>query len=282
MKLNITPIFFLLFTIFSFGQKFEYSIISIPDSLKQNANSVVRLSQLSVDIISQKSVTFKSIQAVTVLNELGLRTLDLSENYDKNTRINKIEATAYDAFGKELKKYKRKDFRDTSVADGYSVFSDNRALYLDYIPITYPFTIVFETEVWTSNTAFIPPWSPVDNYLVSTQDTSLTITYKSELNLKKKENNFSDKYPIQKKETASSITYSAKNLVAKKREELSPGFMEVFPTVRFALENFALENVDGNATNWQEFGKWYYNSLLADTEEIPAETQIKINSLVGN
>jgi transglutaminase-like putative cysteine protease len=282
MKLNITPIFFLLFTIFSFGQKFEYSIISIPDSLKQNANSVVRLSQLSVDIISQKSVTFKSIQAVTVLNELGLRTLDLSENYDKNTRINKIEATAYDAFGKELKKYKRKDFRDTSVADGYSVFSDNRALYLDYIPITYPFTIVFETEVWTSNTAFIPPWSPVDNYLVSTQDTSLTITYKSELNLKKKENNFSDKYPIQKKETASSITYSAKNLVAKKREELSPGFMEVFPTVRFALENFALENVDGNATNWQEFGKWYYNSLLADTEEIPAETQIKIKSLVGN
>jgi hypothetical protein len=277
----ILTLFFLIFSLSSFGQKSEYSTLNIPDSLKQNANAVIRLSQINVDITSQKSMSIKSVQVTTVLNELGLRNLDLYESFNKNRRIIKIQSTAYDALGKELKSYKRKDFRDISVADGFSVFSDNRALYLDYTPITYPFTMVFEVEIETSNTAFIAPWSPMDGYLVSTQSTSLTINYKTELILKKKEINFQSKYPIDKIETASSISYSAKNLVAKKREELSPSFVDIFPIVYFALERFELENVEGMASNWAEFGKWYYNSLLADTEEIPADTQVKIKQLIG-
>jgi hypothetical protein len=282
MKLNIFSCLLLFTSLFSFGQISEYSSLTIPDSLKHNANAVIRLNQINVDITSQKEMTIKSIQVTTVLNELGLRNLDLYESYDKNRKITKIQATAYDAFGKELKTYKRKDFKDTSIADGFSVFNDNRALYLDYTPVAFPFTMVFEVEIGTSNTAFISPWSPMDGYLVSTQNTSIAITFKSELILKKKEVNFSSLYPLQKNETQSSISYSAKNLVAKKREELSPSFVDTFPIVYFALENFELENVAGKASNWSDFGKWYYNSLLADTEEIPEETQLKIKKLVGN
>jgi hypothetical protein len=282
MKLKLLPILFLFFTILSTAQKLEYATFNIPDSLKQNANAVVRLSQLIINISSQKSMTLKSTQVITILNELGIESLDLMESYDKNRSINKIEATAYDAFGKELKKYKRKDFKDQSVADGISIFNDNRILYLDYTPITYPFTMVFETEVETSNTAFIPSWSPMDGYLVSTEKTSLVITFKQELQLRTKELNFSSKYSIEKTEMASSITYSAKNLVAKKREDLSPDFREIFPIIYFALNNFQLENVEGKAVDWAEFGKWYYSSLLADTEEIPEATQFKIKELIGN
>ena len=282
MKVAILPIFFLFVSIVSFGQKSEYSISSIPDSLKQNANAVVRLSQLDVTIASQKTMILKSVQVTTVLNELGLRSLDLMEYYDKNTKITKIEAAAYDASGQVLKAYKRKDFKDTSVADGVSIFNDNRALYLDYTPIAYPFTMVFEVEVETSNTAFIPNWRPMGGYLVSTEKAALKINYNSELRLRTKEINFLDKFSIERNATANSIAYSAKNLVAKKREELSPGFTGVFPMVYFALENFRLENVDGKATNWKEFGQWYYNALLADTDEIPQETQAKIKQLVGN
>jgi len=282
MKSNITFLLLLFVTVFSFAQNKEYSVLIIPDSLKQNANAVIRLSNIDISIISQNSMVINTKVVTTVLNELGLRNLNLSEYYDKNRKISSIEATAYDAFGKVLKTYKRRDFRDTSVADGISIFNDNRALYLDYTPVTYPFTVVFETKTETSNTAFIPTWSSMDGYLVSTENTLLTINYKTELNLRMKEVNFSPKYPIDKKETSNSISYSAKNLIAKKREELSPDFNEIFPTIYFALENFQLENVDGKAKNWNEFGKWYYNSLLADTEEIPEETQVKIKQLVGN
>lgn len=280
--MKILPIIFALFTTTFFGQKLEYSVLNISDSLKQNANAVVRLSEIEIDITSQKNMVIYTTVVTTVLNELGLRNLDLSEYHDKNRKIIYINATVFDAFGKFLKTYKRKDFRDVSVADGVSIFNDNRALYIDHTPISYPFTVVFETKIETSNTAFIQPWSPVDNYLVSTENTSITINFITELNLKKKEVNFSKKYPFEKKETASSINYIIKNLVAKKREELSPSFVEIFPVVYFALENFDLENVAGKVSNWADFGRWYYNSLLADTEEIPQETQLKIKCLIGN
>lgn len=282
MKIKLLPLLFLFSSIVSVAQKLEYALLAIPDSLKQNANAVVRLSQLDINISSQKLMTLQSTEVITVLNEFGLESLHLAKSYDKNKSINKIEATLYDAFGKELKKYKRKDFKDHSVADGVSIFNDNRMLYLDYTPTAYPFTMVVETEVETSNTAFIPAWSPIDDYLVSVEKTSISITYKPELQFRKKEINFSVLYPISKIETSNSITYSAKNLLAKKCEELSPDFRKLFPMVYFALNNFQLENVIGRAVDWAEFGKWYYSSLLADTEEIPVTTQQKMRELVGN
>ncbi len=273
----------LLFISFAVSaQKLEYSVLTLPDTLKQNANAVIRSNEMTIDVVSQKAMIIKATSVVTVLNELGLRSLELHEYYDKNTRISKIEATVFDSFGKEIKKYRRKDFNDTSVADGVSIFNDNRALYLDYTPTNYPFTMVLETEIETSNTAFIPSWSPNGGYLASVEKTALTITYKPELKLNKKEVNFEGQNYIEKKETPTSISYSAKNLIAKKREELSPGFNQLFPIVYFSLESFSLENVSGKATDWKEFGKWYYESLLADTEEIPEETQLKIKQLVGN
>jgi transglutaminase-like putative cysteine protease len=282
MKSFFLSLFFLSLSLVVHAQKLEYASLTIPDSLKQNANAVVRLHEVSINIPSQNEMTIKTKVVTTVLNELGLNSLDLSEYHDKNRRITKIEALVYDAFGKELKSYKRKDFKDVSVADGVSIFNDSRALYLDYTPINYPFTIVFETEVETSNTAFIQSWVPLESYLKSVEKTVFTIAFKPELVLKRKEVNFSSQYAIELKETPNSVSYSAKNLLAKKREELSPSFMKIFPVVYFSLENFSLENVDGNATNWKEFGKWYYESLLADTEDIPEETQIKIKQLIGS
>lgn len=281
MKRTILPFVLALISSFAFSQKFQYATATISDSLKLNANVVVRLSQLDISIPSQNSMTLKSTVATTVLNELGLRNLDLSENYDKNARISKIEATVYDTFGNEVKVYKRKDFKDTAVADGISIFNDNRALYLNYTPTKYPFTIVLEMVIETSNTAFIPSWSPIDSYLASTEKTFLTIKYKPELKLKVKEVNFSNKYKIEKTVTESSISYAAKNIPANKGEELSPDFAKIFPMVYFALENFQLENVNGNATNWKEFGKWMYDSLLEDTEEIPEATKATLKQLVG-
>ena len=281
MILKKLPLLFILISTSIFSQKVEYSTLTIPDSLKQNANAVVRLSQLVINITSQKSMTVKSLQITTVLNELGLRSLNLVENYDKNNRINKIEATAYDAFGKQIKSYRRGDFKDQSAVDGGTLFSDNRLLYLDYTPTTYPFTMVFEVESETSNTAFIPSWSPMDGYLVSTENTSLTINYNPELHLKSKEFNFSNKYPVEKKETAKSISYSAKNLVAKKYEELAPSLDLIFPRVMFGLELFNLEGIEGNAKSWKEMGKWFYDEILSGTTELSEETKIKIKNLVG-
>jgi hypothetical protein len=108
MKLNIFSYLFILSSLFCYSQNSEYSSLNIPDSLKQNANAVIRLRKLDITISSQKLMTIKSIRVTTVLNELGLRSLDLAESYDKNRKINKIEATVYNAFGKERPKKRKR------------------------------------------------------------------------------------------------------------------------------------------------------------------------------
>lgn len=281
MKVTILPVFFLFVSILSFGQKTEYSIASIPDSLKQNANAVVRLNLVNINIPAQDKMVLQSLKVITILNEYGLEDLDLSEGYSKNDRVNKIEATVYDAFGKQVKAYKRKDFKDVSATDGGTIFSDNRKLYLDYTPVSYPFTVAFESETETPNTVFIPAWRPIDSYFVSTQNTTFTVTFKPELKLKIKEFNFSDKIAIEKKETPSSVSYSAKNLTAYKPEEMAPSIDLIFPRVMFGLNSFSLEGIKGNAETWKEMGKWFYDDILSGTTDLPEETKAKIKSLVG-
>lgn len=282
MKLNIIILFSLLVSNFFLAQKKEYSVATISDSLKINANAVIRASDITITISSQNAMTITTKVVTTVLNEFGLRNLSLSENYDKNRKISKIEAIAYDAFGNEIKSFKKKDFKDISVADGVSIFNDNRVLYLNYTPIAYPFTMVFESQIVTSNTAFIPSWSPVDDYYVSTENTKLTISFKPELKVNFMELNFSKKYLINKTLTNTQINFTASNVKASKKEELAPVFSKVFPLVIFGLDKFHLEGINGLANSWNEMGKWFYDNILNGTTELPEETKVIVKNLVAN
>ncbi len=273
-------IIFLIFPFCCFSQDINLSSMLIPKELTENANSVVRNQKIEIEIPSQKLMIIKKSKTITVLNSKGINNIDAIEYYDKSTKVKSIEAIVYDSFGKEIKKIKRKDFIDQSVADGFSVYSDNRMIYLDYTPTQYPFTIFYNSEVETSNTAFIPTWYPIDDYYESVQESSVTVRYVSDLGFKFKERNFTDD-KIKKTIKNQLISYQVENYIARKSEELSPSFIKNNPSVLFGLDYFNLEGYLGNAKNWDEFSLWIYNSLLKDTESIPESTISKIKALVG-
>lgn len=274
-------LFALLFITSSYSQDISYAAFTIASEFKENANAVVRLSQKNITIVSQNSMFITEKRVITVLNEYGISNINALEYYDKNRKIKKVEVSFYDALGKKIKTVKRKDFKDASVGDGFSVFTDNRMLFYDYTAINYPFTAVYESEVETSNTAFIPSWSPVDDYYVGSENTLLTISFPKELGFKDKVANFSDRYPIIRSNNENSITYRAENVKAIKWEENCPGFLDVVPIVYFKVEKFNLEGVNGVAENWKDFGKWFYESLLVNTDELPLETIEKVKNLIG-
>ena len=264
-----------------FSQKSDYSALTIPDSLKENANAVVRLNQIDIVIASQRSMNIKAKRVVSVLNENGFNAVEAFENYDKSNPVKNIVATVYDAFGKEIKKIKRSDFRDVSAVSGSTLFSESRYIYLDYTPIQYPFTIVFESEIETSNTAFIPQWMPLRDYGVSVEKSILNISYPSNLGFKYKEFNFSNFNVKKIQETTNGISFVATKIVAQKDESASPSVTYLFPRVMMGLELFHLEGVDGVAKSWTEFGKWYNEKILPGTNELPEATKAKMKSLVG-
>ncbi|PZX92299.1 DUF3857 domain-containing protein [Flavobacterium aquariorum] len=277
---SITSIF-LFTTTFLFAQKSDYSTLTISDSLKENANAVVRLNQIDIIIASQRSMNIKNKRVVTVLNENGLGAIEAYENYDKSSPVKNILATVYDASGKEIKKIKRGDFRDVSAVSGSTLFSESRYIYLDYTPIQYPFTVVFESETETSNTAFIPQWMPLNDYAVSIEKSILNISYPSNLSFKYKEFNFSNFNVKKTIETSTQLSYTASKMLAQKEETASPSISYLFPRVMMGLELFHLEGVDGTAKTWTEFGKWYSEKILQGTTDLSEETKVKIKALVG-
>jgi hypothetical protein len=282
MKFLVSSLITFLFAATIFAQKLEYSTLLIPDSLKQNANAVVRLNQIDILISSQRNMNIKEKRVVTVLNEKGQGSVDAYENYDKRRTVESIQATVFDAFGNEIKKIKRKDFRDQSAVGGGTLFSDDRYIYLDYTPIQYPFTIVYESEIETSTTAFIPQWFPLANYLLSIEKSVLNVSYPDNLGFKKMEFNFPN-FKINKTvDTSTQLSYTATGIVAQKYEDYSPSISEIFPRVMMGLEYFNLEGLDGNAKNWKEYGQWFSDKILTGTVELSAETKAKIKTLVGN
>ncbi|MFV8346070.1 DUF3857 domain-containing protein [Flavobacterium sp. ZB4P13] len=273
---------FLFFTSFIFAQKIEYNSLNISDSLKENANAVVRLNQIDIVIASQRSMNIITKRVVTVLNEKGLSAIDAIESYDKRTNIRNIEAIVYDILGKEIKKIKRKDFKDQSAVDGGTLFSDNRYLYLDYTPVQYPFTIVFDSEIETSTTAFIPKWYPSSDYFVSVEKSILNVKYPDNLGFKKMEFNFSNSKIDKTIDTTTQLSYNATNILAQKQEDYSPSFSSIFPNVMMGLELFHLEGVDGNAKTWKEMGLWFSDKILSGTMDLTEETKVKTKQLVGD
>ena len=282
MKKSVFLFIFYLISFYSYAQKADYSTLFIPDSLNQNANAVVRLNQIDITISSQRKMKIHTKRVVTAFNERGRYAIDASENYDKSSSVNSIEATVYNGFGNEIKKIRRSDFKDQTASGDGTMFSDTRVIYLDYTPTEYPFTLVYESEITTSNTAFIPTWMPITDYFVSTQKSILNVYYPDNLGFKKKESNFS-KFKIEKiTDNATQLSYQMSNIIAQKAESNSPSFITIFPKLMLGLELFNLEGVDGNAKTWKEFGQWYYDKILAGTTDVSDETKDKMKALVGN
>lgn len=149
MKRSPRLLFLLLFSAITiFAQETDYSVLTIPVALKENANAIVRNNSVLITIEDVNKMIVSKTEVVTVLNKLGNSDARIVESYDNDTKITKLSAVIYDAFGKQIKKYKERDFLDVSAVDGGTLYSDSRVKYIDYTPISYPYTLVFKSELY--------------------------------------------------------------------------------------------------------------------------------------
>lgn len=263
---------------FIFSQDEDLSILSIPDNLTKNANSVIRFDETNVELLSQRKMLIKVRKAITILNKRGDENSQLVVPYDKSNQIKKLKAYAYNSFGVEEKKISKKDFGDFS-ADGSSLFVDNRLKHYKYTPKAYPYTFYYEYELESSNTAFIPRWFPFDSYNQSIQNSTFHLIYPNDLKIQKEEKNF-ENFKVKKVTTNNKLTFILSNSLAIKNEQLCPSYIDIMPNAILATNKFRLEGVDGVANDWNEFGKWMYTNLISSRMELPETTKIKVKQLV--
>jgi transglutaminase-like putative cysteine protease len=268
---------FLLFTIISNSQSNKTNALTLSSELKEHANAVIRYKTLEIEIKDYNKMLVKEHRIVTVLNDYGRKNISAYLGYDDAVNIKKIHAIVYDAFGKEIKSFKERDFKNVSAVSGGTLFSDNREKYLSYTPSNYPFTVEFTSEYVTSTTAFMPRWMPIEGYYVSTEFSSFKVINSSGIVLKKKATNFKD-YNITE---VSEFNFEASNLKAIKAEAFAPDFSAFAPRLKLALQEFDMKGVKGNNTGWQSFGKWVDTDLNKGTETLPESVIAEVKNLTA-
>lgn len=263
----------------SFAQITDTSAFSIPEELTESAQAVVRQESKEIEMISDSKMIVRHEFILTVLGKAGDSYAHLYLPYDDHTKIKEAEGWIINSFGKEIKHVKKGDFEDVSAVGSSNLFSDNRALYFEVPPQSYPYTIKYEYEYHTSNTAFIPAWYPIKGYGISTEYSSYTIKHPSDIQVNFRAHSLED-YQVEQKIDDTQIRYQLSNASGLIHEPLGLDFESLAPHVLFASNTFSLAGHLGQAQNWNDFGQWWYQNLLEGTTQLPQSTKDEVQSLV--
>jgi len=277
---NLILLFLITNIQISFSQE-NYDFNSIPEELKEIANAVIREHHISVEINELDHMIIKQRRVVTVLNRFGDQHVDSYEGYDGSRTIQKLSALVLDRNGEIIKKYKKGDFKDASAVSGGQMYMDDRVKHFRYHPISYPYTIVFESTVKEKSTAFLNSWRPIEGYYVSLEHTTYKLINHTNAKYKFKTYNLKG-YDFKIEDKGNELSFSAEKLKAVERENLSPNFSTLMPWIRVALNDFELKGEIGVGKNWKEFGLWQYNDLLMNRDEIDELTKRKITELIAD
>ena len=229
---------------------------------------------------SRKNATLKAKYVITILNQKADRLAHFVQGYDKLKEISSIKATVYNAYGKEIKKFKKKDIIDQSAISGFSLYEDSRLKAIEVIQNKYPFTVEIEYEVDYKGLLIYPSWELITSFNVAVQQSSYKAIIPNDLGVRYKAVN-TDIEPEMSKDGGLEIyNWSASNMNAIVKEQHGPSYNNIFPIVILAPNEFEYDGQAGNMKNWETYGKWMYK-LLEGRGKLPANTKAEVKKLVA-
>lgn len=257
----------------------NYEASLIPKDLLPYASAVIRNEESSVEVKDLDNVIYHVKRAITVLNKNGDDIAHMVIFYNKNTSIKYIKGTSYNEFGKLIGKFNEHDFSDEATGDGATLFQDYRVKH--YIPsITqYPYTIEYEYELKYRQTLNLEGWEPVSEPNLAVEKSSYKFICKPDFNIRFKEINIPQKVEITSDAKLKTYSWQLTNRKAFRNEPFSPNRETILSRVLIAPEKFSYYGIEGTFTNWQQLGKWEYDKLLVNRQDIPAETANHIKEI---
>ncbi len=251
----------LLVSIFLSGNgqnKWDSSLIA--DSLKTDANAVIRFYSTDYERLSVGSYLMKIHQVVTVLNEKGIPASELLVPYDRNSKVVSIEGIIYDKEGASVKPIKKKDFDDFAYNNDFTLFSDDRVKH--YIPpvSNFPYTVEYLYTVEANSLIGFGTWYP-QWFDISAEKAQLTFLTPPEFGLRHKELNYSFKTEIREVDKKKQYRWVAENLTAIRRESSAPDYLDIFPALLLAPNEISFEKYTGDFSSWNSYGQWVYQLI---------------------
>jgi len=246
-----------------------YSAAGIPDSLKQDANSIIRYSADEYRIKGPGKITVKHHSLITILNEKGDKAAIIVFGYNRKfDTYSDIDIRAYDESGKLLKKYHKTDMYDGAAGGDETLVSDERFLGLKHSVAKYPETLEVSYEEDINSYISLPDWQIQERLEQSVQSSSIKVSVDSTAGFRYFSKNIRVSPQIAANGSLITYTWQVNNLKAIKREEEAMPWREI-PSVRFSTYSFNCFGYSGEMSSWKKFGDWIY-ALNSDIALSPA------------
>ncbi len=259
----------------------EYPVSAVSDSLKKNADAVVRYKENLFTQTDKNNATHKVIEVVTILNEDGKDYGNVVIYLDKFRDLKSFSGTVADASGKIIKKIGKKDL--TATAYSSHIASDDKRSYYEYQSSSYPYTVRYEYEMKIKDgIPYYPKFVPMVGYDISVEKAKYSIHVPSDMKIRYKAERMPDGKPTVTAEGANTVyEWSVSNLSAIEKEPYSPELSEIVPVVRLAPNDFCMEGRCGNMSDWNNLGKWI-DALTTGRGEISPQLKEKLTAITAD
>jgi hypothetical protein len=257
-----------------------YIASTIPDSLKENANSVVRYSDYAMTVKGRSKINIKQHSIVTILNEKAdgeaIMQLFYNKKYDN---YSSIEMRVYNEKGEQIKKYHKSDMYDGSATHGEDLVTDERFLGVKHTIANYPITIETSCEEDITSSLDLGSWD-MQKKEQSVQNTSYSVSIENNSGFRYLNKNTSVKPIRVNNNNLVNYVWKVSNLKAIKLEEGAEQW-RVLPQIYFAADLFEFYGTQGDFSTWKSFGKWQ-QTLNTDVSSLTPAREEEIRKMTDS
>lgn len=278
IKFYIALLSFLSFELWSQN---TYHVDSIPSSLKENVDAVIRLDKTKFKIKDKGKAVLNTHYVVTIFNERGIDNhLRYYTHYDKLKKVLDVSGKVYDKNGDRIYKLSKKDIYDVSASAHSDEVTDNRIKIAEFDnkSFQFPYTIEFESSVETANMMFYPSAYFHPSERLSTQEKTLIIETPDDFEFRYKEKKMPNTLNLVTEKNKKAYTWTIKNISASEYEIHTPD--DFYPEIITAPKAFSVEGYEGNIESWNDIGK-FISKLYQGRDILPDAIKLKVASLVG-
>lgn len=275
-----TLVFIQLISLTAIAGDLKYSIFEIPDSLKKNANSVVRVYETIFRVDNNYKTLNTVLYAVTLLNSKALDEAEMRVYYDNNSSVNYLKFKIYNALGADItRSFKTLEVIDESATSDGTLYSDDRCKVVSPTFAQYPITIEYSYEVKSQVIAYYPSWMPITATNMSLQEASFTLFVPQSQTPRIK--GVYQVPDVVKTSDGTNNCYSWKisNIAAIEDEPFSPPYYEQLPFLLLAPDHIKYNDYNNSFRSWDDFGK-FRSYLIHGRDLLPPETLKNVEELV--
>lgn len=265
-----------LFFQWSQAQITSYAASDIPETLKKNASVIKRYENIFFEVTDIDRAYLKSHIVYTVLNAEGAWALRFGRYSYKYDVLIDAEIKVYDANGKQVNKYKKKDLRVSSFSDG--LIDDGKVTHMEVSAPTYPITVEYKYEEKYKGSLHFPSYDVIVPGAGVLQS-SFTAKVPRNLDLRYKASNITLEPKIAEDDKYKTYTWSANNLPAIESEDGAVSSESRYPRIQLAASKFKMDDYEGDMTTWKSLGVWY-NTLHKGLDELPDDRKAFLRGLV--